>query len=70
MVAYVIVGAAIAFIIYCSVAQKQHEADIAEVHEEYHYARMLKLSYKEDRGEKLTVTESRELEAARAKVVM
>ena len=65
MVAFVVCAACVAFILYLNGVEKTHQRDIAEVRAEHHYAKMLELSYKEDRGETLTPIEKMQLETAR-----
>ena len=61
----VVVAASIGFAWFCCIMGKQHQSDIDEVHAEYHFLKMLELSYREDAGETLTPHEARQLEAAR-----
>lgn len=65
MIAFVVCVACVAFILYLDCLEKSHQRDIEEVRAEHHYANMLKLSYREDAGEKLTAYEEMQLKEAR-----
>ena len=60
-----VIAVFIGIVWYSSSRDKQEQRAVDSVHAEYHYNKMLELSYKEDEGKNLTPYEARQLEAAR-----